>query len=88
MSHSRKRNSYGPNSGSKSNKKAKQENNRRLRRIAKYKLFVASDHDAIVISEKLDEVMNRWEYPDDGKAWYDVKELLENGYPQHQLLMK
>lgn len=88
MSHSRKKNSYGPNSGSESNKKAKQENNRRLRRIAKYKLSAASDHNAIVIPERLDEVMDRWEYPDDGKAWYDVREMVEAGRPRHKILKK
>lgn len=69
-------------------KKAKRENNRRLRRIAKYKLSAASDHDAIVIPERLDEVMDRWEYPDDGKAWYDVRGMVEAGRPRHKILKK
>lgn len=88
MSHSRKRNSYGPIASSSSNKMAKQENSRRLRRKAKIGLNTSPDHDAMVLPERQDEVMDRWDYPDDGKTWYDMKKMVEAGWPRHKILKK
>lgn len=88
MSRSRKKNPFGPIACSGSNKSAKQVNNRLLRREAKIKLNTASDHDAMVLPERQDEVMERWDYPDDGKARYDVKALIDAGYPRHKILKK
>lgn len=88
MSHSRKKHPFGPIACSESNKAAKRENNRRLRRKAKLILTCSSDHDAMVVPQRLDDVMNRYDYPDDGKCRYDVRRLEEGGYPPHRILAK
>lgn len=88
MSHSRKKRPFGPIACSESNKAAKRENNRRLRRKAKLILTRSSDHDAMIVPQRLDEVMERFDYPDDGKTRYDVGSLVDAGYPPHRILAK
>lgn len=70
MSRSVKKNPFGPIACSWSNKSAKRENNRRLRRKAKLAIANVLDFDAMLLPERKDEVMNRYDYPDDGKHYY------------------
>lgn len=88
MSRSRKRNPFGPIACSESNKAAKRENNRRLRRRARLVIAGSADHESMVVPERKDEVMERYDYPDDGKTRYDVKALVDAGCPRHKILKK
>ena len=55
----------------------KKENNRRLRRKANLKIKEYSEDSNIILPIKLDEVMERWSYRDDGKTRSSLKYILE-----------
>ena len=59
-------------------KEDKRMNNQFLRTRAKQKLRQTEDYDNMVLPERLDEVMERWSYIDDGRMYYPLKEILKN----------
>lgn len=64
-------------------KKDKQENNRRLRRKANILLRYYDDNT--IIPTRLEEVMERWSYADDGRTYSVVKDILEYDRPWEYL---
>ena len=57
-------------------KEDKRLNNQMLRTRAKQRLKEAIDYDNMVLPERLDDVMERWSYIDDGRIYYDLNEIL------------
>lgn len=64
-------------------KKDKQENNRRLRRKAN--LLLRYYDDNTIIPTRLEEVMERWSYIDDGRTYSVVKDILDYDRPWEYL---
>lgn len=64
-------------------KKDKQDNNRRLRRKANNLLKDYDDNT--VLPEKLEEVMERWSYVDDGRTRTPISDVLEYERPWEYL---
>lgn len=64
-------------------KKDKQDNNRRLRRKANNLLKDYDDNT--VLPEKLEEVMERWSYIDDGRTRTSIDDVLEYERPWEYL---
>lgn len=55
----------------------KKYNNRLLRSKAKSRLKNCVDYDDLVLPEKLEEVMERWDYRDDGRYYINLKDIYE-----------
>lgn len=55
----------------------KKENNRRLRRKTNLKIKEYAEDSNLILPIKLDEVMERWSYRDDGKTRSSLKYILE-----------
>ena len=70
MSRSYKRTPVSGWALSESNKEAKKVNQRMMRRASRIMLHSAQDFDALVLPRRLDEMMDRWDYPDDGKTYF------------------
>ena len=56
-------------------KKDKIRNNHLLRRHSKQILKACEDYENLILPEKLEEVMNRWDYLDDGRWKSSLKEI-------------
>lgn len=63
-------------------------NRRQVRRIAKERIRGAEDFDALILPVRLDETMDRWEYPDDGRKWFSLRELIADGFYDHKTMSK
>lgn len=75
--------------GHESNKKDKRANNRLLRRRAA-EVVRNQDPEEMMVPQKLEEVMERYSYSDDGKV-YDgryVEDLKRGGYSTHKAMGK
>lgn len=69
-------------------KEDKRMNNQLLRARSKQKLKEAVDYDGMVLPERLDEVMDRWSYIDDGRMYYPFQEIIKNTDKPWQYLRK
>lgn len=62
-------------------KKDKRRNNHKLRSKIRFILKASEDFDSVSFPYRLEEVMNRWDYIDDGRSyisdWY-IQEEIEN----------
>lgn len=66
-------------------KRDKTENNRRLRRKASCLLKTTSDPEEVILPCKLEEVMERWSYEDDGRTKTDLDFILSYERPWEYL---
>ena len=55
----------------------KKENNRRLRRVSNHRLRNCYDFEDLVLPERLEEVMERWSYRDDGRHYINLRDIYE-----------
>lgn len=63
----------------------KKENNRRLRRKSENLLRGTSDYENLVLPYRLEEVMERWSYRDDGKTKFWTRLVSEYDNPWRYL---
>ena len=69
-------------------KNDKRRNNQLLRAKAKQKLRGTEDYENMVLPEYLDEVMDRWDYIDDGRSYYPLREILSGASKPWKYLRK
>lgn len=69
-------------------KSSKAINRRQVRRITKERIRGAEDFDALILPVRLDETMDRWEYPDDGRKWFSLREAIADGLYDHKTMSK
>lgn len=69
-------------------KKDKRLNNQKLRTVAKRMLRTAEDYDDLVLPYRLEEVMERWSYIDDGRYYIPLSRILNNMEKPYQYLRK
>ena len=53
----------------KSNELDRKMNHRMMRRAARMMLHAADDIEEVILPQKLDEFMDRWDYADDGRVY-------------------
>lgn len=53
----------------KSNELDRKRNHRMMRRAARMMLHSADDIEEVILPQKLDELMDRWDYADDGRVY-------------------
>ena len=73
---------------SRSMRNSKTINRRQIRRIAKERIRGAEDFDALILPVRLDETMDRGEYPDDGRKWFSLKEAIADGFYNYKTMSK
>lgn len=90
MSRSLKKSTYHAIGGFKARnmKSSKAINRRQVRRITKERIRGAEDFDALILPVRLDETMDRWEYPDDGRKWFSLREAIADGLYDHKTMSK
>lgn len=69
-------------------KKDKRINNQRLRTVTRHRLRTAVDYEDLVLPERLEEVMERWDYIDDGRYYMPLWYILSNMDKPYQYLKK
>ena len=69
---------HGWVAGCESIKKDKIRNNKLLRRELHQKIKNFDDDSDLILPEKLEEVMGRWDYSDDGRFVTSLKEAIKN----------
>ena len=80
---------HGWVAGCESIKKDKIRNNKLLRRELHQKIKKFDDESDLLLPEKLEEVMGRWDYSDDGKFVMSLREAIERDpRNKHQVIFK
>ena len=65
--------------------KDKKINNRLLRNRVKHMLRTCEDYEDLALPYRLEEVMERWSYNDDGRYHYTLEEILAHSKPYRYL---
>ena len=66
-------------------KKDKIRNNQNLRSKTKQILRICEDYDNLILPEKLEDVMERWDYRDDGRWRCNLEDIFEFKNPWRYL---
>ena len=69
-------------------KKDKRLNNQKLRTVAKRILKATEDYDNMSLPYRLEEVMERWSYVDDGRHYIPLRWILEESEKPWEYLRK